>query len=68
MDPTAEPADARPLAPTPGGSLGLLAFGYRGVAAWRAARGTDWIAEFSARRDAATEAAGGATPDPEDTP
>ena len=27
----------------PEGSLGLLAHGYRGVVAWRAARGTDWL-------------------------
>jgi len=27
------------------GSLGLLALGYRGLVAWRAVRGTDWIEE-----------------------
>ena len=27
----------------PSGSLGLLALGYRGIQAWRDARGTDWI-------------------------
>lgn len=26
-----------------GGSLGLLAYGYRGLEAWRAKRGTDWL-------------------------
>ena len=61
MDQTSDPADARPLAPTPGGSLGLLAFGYRGVEAWRAARGTAWIAEFNARHKGADSPADDAT-------
>ncbi|MEM6326217.1 MAG: sulfotransferase [Bacteroidota bacterium] len=30
----------------PGGSLGLLALGWRGLVAWREARGTDWLADF----------------------
>ena len=51
----------RPLDVPPGGSLGLLAFGYRGVAAWRAARGTAWIDELEQRnaddRDARQAAA-----------
>lgn len=37
----------------PDGSLGLLAYGWRGVVAWRAARGTDWL---DARREAAEAA------------
>ncbi|MEM8600137.1 MAG: hypothetical protein AAGF99_09460 [Bacteroidota bacterium] len=39
----------------PEGSLGLLALGYRGVEAWRAARGTAWIEER--RREAEAERA-----------
>jgi len=27
-----------------GGALGLMALGYRGIEAWREARGTDWVA------------------------
>ncbi len=34
------------------GSLGLLAYGYRGLVAWRAARGTAWL---DAEREAAAE-------------
>lgn len=47
----------------PDGSLGHLAYGYRGLVAWRAARGTDWLdaerehveaAEAQKRRDPGT--------------
>lgn len=52
MPPSDPPATRQAI--TPDGSLGLLAFGYRGVEAWRAARGTAWIAEHRARaREAA---------------
>ncbi len=37
------------------GSLGLLALGYRGLVAWRAVRGRDWIAERKKEHDELTE-------------
>ncbi|MEM6785777.1 MAG: hypothetical protein AAF624_18805 [Bacteroidota bacterium] len=42
----------------PEGSLGLLALGYRGIEAWRAMRGTDWIEErrLQAEAEAAAKA------------
>ncbi|MEM8557190.1 MAG: hypothetical protein AAGG50_05135 [Bacteroidota bacterium] len=40
--PTSQPI---PYQIPPEGSLGLLALGYRGIEAWRAVRGTDWIEE-----------------------
>lgn len=47
-DPTPEapPRRGTPYAVPPGGSLGLLAYGYRGLEAWRAARGTAWLEAF----------------------
>jgi hypothetical protein len=47
------PAPGTPYAIPPAGSLGLLALGYRGLVAWRAVRGTDWIEERRAEFDAA---------------
>lgn len=35
----------------PDGSLGLLAAGYRGLLAWRAVRGTDWLDERRIERE-----------------
>lgn len=43
----------------PGGSLGVLAHGYRGVVAWRAARGVTWRDEM--RRHARSESLPGPT-------
>ena len=34
----------------PEGSLGLLALGYRGLDAWRDARGTEWVERLQAKR------------------
>lgn len=53
-----------PGAPAPGatydipasGSLGLLALGWRGLAAWREARGTGWLDERRAEQDVARAA------------
>lgn len=51
------PADpTTPYAIPPEGSLGLLALGYRGLVAWRAVRGTDWIEERRAEHEAALAA------------
>jgi len=56
-----DPADVPPE-----GALGLLALGYRGIEAWRAARGTGWIAErqqeWEAMIQAAADAPEGAEP------
>ena len=62
------PVSDTPLSPPPpgtpyeipaSGSLGLLALGYRGIVAWRAVRGTDWIdqrrAEYEALQAQQTE-------------
>ena len=46
------PSDA-PYAIPPEGSLGLLALGWRGLTAWRAARGRDWIDDARTLNDAA---------------
>lgn len=53
--PEQSPASA-PYDIPPGGSLGLLALGYRGLVAWRAVRGTDWIEERKAEHEAAKAA------------
>jgi len=37
------------------GSLGLLALGYRGLVAWRAVRGTDWIDHRKAEHETALD-------------
>jgi len=37
------------------GSLGLLALGYRGLVAWRAVRGTDWMDHRKAEHETALE-------------
>ena len=43
--------------PIPGeGALGLLAVGYRGLEAWREARGRDWIEERQREWEAAKRA------------
>src|SRR5690606_32353125 len=47
------PPPATPYTIPKEGSLGLLALGYRGLVAWRAERGTDWIAERKAEYEAA---------------
>ena len=64
-----------PYEVTPGGSLGLLALGYRGLVAWRAVRGTEWIEERRAEHEAAmaarkaeAEAQATAAPDGETAP
>lgn len=44
------------------GSLGLLALGYRGLVAWRAERGSDWIDQRRSQFEA-TEAEAAASPD-----
>ncbi|MDX1421453.1 MAG: hypothetical protein R3181_15920 [Rubricoccaceae bacterium] len=56
-DRPAPPAAGVPYDIPPGGSLGLLALGYRGLVAWRAVRGTDWIEERKAEHEAALAAA-----------
>ncbi|HLT47753.1 MAG TPA: hypothetical protein VK002_11040 [Rubricoccaceae bacterium] len=55
-DRPAPPAPGTPYTIPPEGSLGLLALGYRGLVAWRAVRGTDWIEERRAEHEAARAA------------
>ncbi|MEL7364017.1 MAG: hypothetical protein AAFN13_18220 [Bacteroidota bacterium] len=54
----------------PEGSLGLLALGYRGIEAWRAVRGTEWIEERRKQVEAeqAAKVAEAATPQDEAAP
>ena len=49
------PSDETPYTIPPGGSLGLLAAGYRGLQAWREVRGTDWIDAKASGTDAPPE-------------
>ncbi len=43
MADSSSPPETAPPVVTPDGSLGLLAVGYRGIVAWREARGPGWI-------------------------
>ena len=45
MAPSEKPQPSKPYDIPKEGSLGLLALGYRGLVAWRAVRGTDWLEE-----------------------
>ncbi|HEX8384792.1 MAG TPA: hypothetical protein VF576_01340, partial [Rubricoccaceae bacterium] len=53
MSPPDPPAPASPYEVPPAGSLGLLALGWRGLVAWREARGTGWMEDRKAEQDAA---------------
>ena len=76
---TIEPGKDTPI--PAGGMLGLLALGYRGLEAWREARGRDWIehrraeweagkaAEAQKKADkAAADAEAGTAGSPSETP